>query len=792
MADEIEKFVLQYQVDTKDSMNTLQTLDNRMSKVSDTAVKSGKDVKSFAARALESKAEISSLGSSVTGLVSNLGKVSPVTAGAAAGLLALHAVMRSVAATMKEMNEQAALGMKIGTGGLQVEIFQRSISKASNGRIGAEQSRSVLERLGTMSQSAYTDPLQNNGDAQRLRYVGVQINDEFGRLKSADTIASELAKNLANSRQQEAYALGQVVGLNYQEVDALRAVGKAQEDLSGMTEGQAQSYIAASKAAAQLTSAYGDIDESMRRIKQSIADEFMPAFADLMSGIAKGTKFLSGSIEKFDENSKNSANDQANMGEFLLNVSKGITEAFKKGGSASDVWSNIERAFTDATAEGNKQAEAQGKREEAASKATLDQARKVAQESHQAAGQFNRAINSFSGAVSAFSNSIVDQNRAWAAWAGEIGAAAFGNPDGKSGDANQPTGGKGYQDTPATFNSKAYEGTFGASVVSAKDTNQYDPLIREAAAKYNVDPLILKRIMAAESRFDQSAVSPKGAIGLMQIMPSNAKGLGVTVDQLKNDPRVNVMAGARIYSENLKRYGGDVEKALLAYNGGTDSSKWGQSAENAAYYGRVMGQNVTFDGRGGSLTFPQSPSQSDAYNPKAQGTWTFQNNGSPYGPNGGESRRTVRAMDMARGSIASALGIPVDQLSQGQVSSGDVKFASGEVMTSLQNSIIGMRQSLNAPGLMPQQRGRIQQSIVQAEMQRQALSENAGYFASIARPGDREMTLGQTRSPVVQVGRVSIQVTGSGDPVQTAAAVKDAFSDHIGSVVNNNARGIVN
>ncbi|HKV40007.1 MAG TPA: lytic transglycosylase domain-containing protein [Blastocatellia bacterium] len=92
-----------------------------------------------------------------------------------------------------------------------------------------------------------------------------------------------------------------------------------------------------------------------------------------------------------------------------------------------------------------------------------------------------------------------------------------------------------------------------------------DTLVYEAAARYNIDPCLIISVMGAESAYNRMAVSPKGASGLMQLMPATAARLGV-----KNifDPRENVMAGANYLHWLLDRFGGDVRLALAGYNAG--------------------------------------------------------------------------------------------------------------------------------------------------------------------------------------------------------------------------------
>lgn len=88
---------------------------------------------------------------------------------------------------------------------------------------------------------------------------------------------------------------------------------------------------------------------------------------------------------------------------------------------------------------------------------------------------------------------------------------------------------------------------------------------KEAAATYNIDENLLKAVAKAESGFDPSATSSAGAMGVMQLMPSTAKSLGITNAYNAKD---NIMGGARILAQNLSRYDGDLSLALAGYNAG--------------------------------------------------------------------------------------------------------------------------------------------------------------------------------------------------------------------------------
>ena len=93
----------------------------------------------------------------------------------------------------------------------------------------------------------------------------------------------------------------------------------------------------------------------------------------------------------------------------------------------------------------------------------------------------------------------------------------------------------------------------------------YDDIIAEAAQKYRLDPRMIKAVMQTESAFNAMAVSPVGALGLMQLMPAVAAELGAD-DPL--DPRQNIMAGSRYLRQLLDSHRGNVRLALASYNAG--------------------------------------------------------------------------------------------------------------------------------------------------------------------------------------------------------------------------------
>ena len=94
-------------------------------------------------------------------------------------------------------------------------------------------------------------------------------------------------------------------------------------------------------------------------------------------------------------------------------------------------------------------------------------------------------------------------------------------------------------------------------------------VIHSAAQNYAVDPKLVSAVAEVESGGDQNAVSPAGAVGVMQLMPDTAAGLGINPYDMKS----NVEGGAKYLREMLDTFDGDVKKAVAAYNAGPNAVK---------------------------------------------------------------------------------------------------------------------------------------------------------------------------------------------------------------------------
>lgn len=104
-----------------------------------------------------------------------------------------------------------------------------------------------------------------------------------------------------------------------------------------------------------------------------------------------------------------------------------------------------------------------------------------------------------------------------------------------------------------------------SNVPSNWKEDRLDRIVREAAERHNVDPALVKAVITTESGWNPQAVSRKGAVGLMQLIPQTAQRFGV---DNSFDPAQNVEGGTTYLRSLLDRYNGDLSKSLAAYNAG--------------------------------------------------------------------------------------------------------------------------------------------------------------------------------------------------------------------------------
>lgn len=131
---------------------------------------------------------------------------------------------------------------------------------------------------------------------------------------------------------------------------------------------------------------------------------------------------------------------------------------------------------------------------------------------------------------------------------------------------------------------------------------EHEERIASVAESHDLDPYLVAALVNVESGFEETRVSPRGAVGLMQVMPSTAEEVRdrsempsrVTTETLK-DPEVNLEYGATYLSRLVERYEGHVPSALAAYNAGpSNADKWRDSASEESSAGAALLESIDY------------------------------------------------------------------------------------------------------------------------------------------------------------------------------------------------------
>ncbi|MGG0308458.1 transglycosylase SLT domain-containing protein [Priestia megaterium] len=216
----------------------------------------------------------------------------------------------------------------------------------------------------------------------------------------------------------------------------------------------------------------------------------------------------------------------------------------------------------------------------------------------------------------------------------------------------------------------------GGSGSSGSFSGKYANIINEAAAKYGVPPALVAGIIKQESQFNPNARSGVGATGLMQLMPATSRSMGV-----KNpyDPYQNIMGGTKYISQMLKKYNGDIETALRAYNAGPGNVANGKAykfKETNDYVKKVTANYQSYGGSGGKISGASGGSSGGGVsNGSASAANYYLENfriSTPFSPgkNVGDGIHPGghNGIDLAGKTSGAAMGKPIYSLTNGKVS----------------------------------------------------------------------------------------------------------------------------
>jgi Phage tail lysozyme len=413
VANFLEEFLLRYKVDTKDADKKLENFSKQLKNIAATA-----------------KGDVS--GAAMSMGKAFLGAAGTVAIAGAAIVLTLAAVYKAVKVcveAMKDYNEQAIIARRTGLGPLQQEAVAINMSGASKGAVNRNEARKTQNTIAEYVRSAFTDPSGMNSQNVRLRMMGISAQDKNGDIKDTGKIMDELGKHWKGMTEEAARAEGDLLGISAQATDAIRQLGGAVSDTSGITLEMAQRQDAAASAAKDLNEAVNGMEDDFGDLGKYISDTLMPYVSAFMKILQDLVHNVIGPI-----------------------VRDGFVKGIGHIGEA--MWDNLKARVTGK--DPNKTMaqsleDTEGKRTEEEEKKRQDILKKQSENAKtnlNASAKLEKTANQFSAAVSAMPGSV-DMQAAIAAWAGmagrgqsaanDSGGSGKGGSGGMSANASQVT-----------------------------------------------------------------------------------------------------------------------------------------------------------------------------------------------------------------------------------------------------------------------------------------------------------------------------------------------------------------
>lgn len=745
MSDEVEKFVLQYNVELKDSVQRLNDLADKIEKTN---------------KAGEEGAE--KIGSSVKGAVGHLEKMIPGLktvhetadkagtvfkgwipgiAGATVALTTFAYAMKQVNIMREEYNAQRETAWKTGNSVIGVEQSQRELIASSGGKLNGAQSRSLMENIQGKLQESYTDPNPANETNLRLRMAGTSAYGKNGQIKSSTDALDEIGKKMRSVSQEQANAIGQTLGLTQNETAALRNRNEALVQSQKLTAEEVTRRVAANAAMESLNSSFGSIDESFRRTGNVIAEEFLPVFADVMKVISDWLSGLPGNVE--------TAIKAFSLFNKTFELFMQDIQDPKKVLTGQVSWEKSQQQAAEIIAKQN-----------AVAKEAADKQNLAAQTQKETAANNEKSIRLFSQSVNTMAG-VVDEQQAWAAWAGSVGKAGglSGIGEGAAGVANASGGGNGNQ-----------FGGYSIPPAGAGASTQFNTgNIRSSEGgfrKYNNFEEGVQGHANQLMRYYDGKTTGRKLQTINDIIstwaPSNENKTHEYIDYMKNKmgvlPNQKLNFGDSQVLGKFMYYQAIMEKGKDKLNGMTmkdfqDAAAKGHSGMNPANSQAIS-----------SVYSSESMNNSHA-----------------------ETKNTVRLNEIFS-SVAGYIGggMTAGQIRNGGARKSDIKWGLDKDLFESERSVNTLRSQVASPQL-EKNKAEYANQLLRAEQHLQALRTNYNTVLGAGTGSE-----GDARSITMQRPEFNFFITGANDPHATAKEVKAQFGGQVDDMVNNTNSAVSN
>lgn len=755
MANETEKFVLQYVTEIKDSVKKLEELQNKVKKTNEATDAAKKGFSEFSSGVSDELSKIVPQIDGVTKAV-KLMTAEFAVASIAVGVLAVG--VKAVMMANENITKQRSMGQQIGIAPSRIEQLTRDFSSNSQGRLNREQAMDSIKAFGDRVQEARQD-LPGTGVRRNFTMNGIDVGTVRNH-PSLSSMFNTIGGRVQGMDEAQGRALLNQLGMSPDMFGNFQKYGSKTGDRM-ISRKEADERKEAEEASRKVNDELTKINNQFTEMSLILGQRLLPWAERFTSWMLSLTKFVLSDSKSPVANYNNNPYAKPTDEQLAAAQRSGQNNSLQFGvrhpesvqgpatsqiiGKSAQEKSALEKFTKDQADLNAKQQESQRKEDE------------IYQGYADATAEQKLAAQMFTTAVATFAHAT-DMNDALAMWAGSIGAAS--GLKGAQGTQSGPSGAGAIGPYAAangrgmSIGGQLITSGLAESINERGFTHKYDDLYNKYGQEMGIDPRILKGQGMQESGLNNDGRGNGGGLG--QLSPDIQKKYGVTD---VNNAAQNIRASAMYLHDLLKEAGGNMALALKYYIGGGEGNKknWGKNTNE--YAGKVYNYaGLT------SADFESSPETMG----KTSGVIT------------GKGKAGRQVMDAVR-SLATYMHIDPGQILGHHTTRGDMEFSMGQLERSLINNHQDLVNKTNAINVPEKEMASYRQQLRQNEIDQQNLRVFGGNVLDMAREGGRTA---ETNGLIPVT--INVQSNGTDGYAQGRAAA-EGYNEHRRDLVKQNA-----
>ncbi|WGN90793.1 transglycosylase [Burkholderia phage vB_BglM_WTB] len=824
MADEIDKFVLEYRVQTGDSVRRLEDLNDKVEELSEKSQKAADDLTQVGSGAdknldaagkavddLEKKVDklddtekratktqeksrqvrkglidrmrefgkenkklVGSAKEFSKGATDEFAKVVPGVDGVSTAVRALGAEftvatlavsalaigIKSVFDMRAQYNEQRLEGIKNGVSGIRMEEYQRKFVRNSNGRVTRGMTAEEVGKFSSALSEAYADPTRTGDAARRFRMLGIDVGARGQGVTPTNTALTRLAGRFQGMSAADTQGVAKAIGMNPDFALTLRQLGPSIGKITEMTQAEIDQRQKAEEKLTKFNDSMSTLTENFKEAGNALGEKLLPSLQKVVDLAVK----LSAQLPQAGHATVKAIDKTTHAATYgQIDATRDILKGDPSallGKKGSGL--GVAGYFLDWF-----------KDWQAESKKKADQ--------QKAADEKKKADDAK--AAAAKKEAEEKNQKTQTATTAKQAQTVAKDADSRNKTVDQLDAQNQSAQQSASAFSEAINLFNGAVTTFANAIDERQAWAAWAgemgfASGLSTNPAAATSATGSNMRKATTLFDPIFAEAAQKL---GLEKYGITAMDLKKqawvesklDPNAVSNKGAigigQILPENYKRLGiTDPRDPRQSIFGMATMMR-----ENMKKFGNYQTALMAYHGG-----WNQS-----AWGPKTRAYPELVQGAAPSAGGTGVSIGSVR-LRQVQSNLAAQLGVPAEQVMQGRVSKGDLAWKVGQMEAGVQNNILAQQAQLGNMLITPRERARVLQDIRQQQIGLSSLQGYGGVAAGIGQQGPQQITIGERA--------IQLNILGSGNPQQTADAVFGRLHEGLADIVSQNSNGLHN